>query len=126
MLHTASFQVALSDLAAYISDEALLPKFIVTLSAVGGPPLKPCFTCFSEAVVASSRKSQDGLGLAGFCTVVRRHLASTAIGGGQFEGIPQMGSAAVNCGLPLSYSYLPRNFAAAQSDEVSGEAGQAP
>jgi hypothetical protein len=54
LLMSASYSLlsALSDLAAFVSDEALLPKFIVTLSAVGGPPLKPCFTCCSEAVAA--------------------------------------------------------------------------
>ena len=31
----------------------------------------------------------------------------------------------VNCGLPLSCSHLPRNFAAVESDEVAGEAAQA-
>ena len=88
--------------------------------------LNPVSHAALKPFVASSRKSQDGLGLARICIAVRRHLASTAIGGGQFEGIPQMGSAAVNCGLPLSCSHLPRNFAAAESDEVAGEAGQAP
>ena len=94
MLHTASFQAALSDLAAYISEEALLPKFIVTLSAVGGPPLKPCFTCCSEAVCRVIPQISGWPRFSRICTAVRRHLASTAIGGGRFEGIPQMGSAA--------------------------------
>ena len=41
------------------------------------------------------------------------------------EAVPQIGSATLGCGLPLSGSGLPRNSATAEGDEIAGEAGPA-